>query len=354
MTIMKQRRGPSLELVRPGKAAPKKGPRVTSYDVAELAGVSQSAVSRCFKSGASVSKKMRARVMKAARELGYQPNAIARSLITRRSNLVGVILSDFTNLHYPEVLFELNQSFSNRGVHIMLFTLRRERDIDEIIEQVFQYRVDGVVLAATLLPRQIDAFEQRHIPLVFFNRNIQDNPVNSVCCDQIGGERMLINALVNAGHKSFGFIAGPDDSLVSVQRTTGARDRLRELGLDDMPVFQGDYSYESGLEGVKKLLLNHTPDAIICANDVMAMGCMDALRREYDMKIPDDISVVGFDGVAPALWSGYDLTTIRQPVKQMSEAAVEMIMARVDQPDTPPEMRVFSGQMCAGASARTA
>ena len=350
---MKPRQRPPLELVRPDKTAPQKGPRVTSYDVAALAGVSQSAVSRCFKPGASVSKKMRARVMKAARALGYQPNAIARSLITRRSNLAGVILSDFTNLHYPEVLFELNQSFSSRGVHIMLFTLRRERDIDEIIEQVFQYRVDGVVLAATLLPRQIDDFERRGIPLVCFNRNIQDKPVNSVCCDQIGGERMLVNALVNAGHKSFGFIAGPDDSLVSVQRTTGARDRLRELGFDDIPVAEGDYSYESGLKGVKKLV-RHKPDAIICANDVMAMGCMDALRREYNMEIPRDISVVGFDGVAPALWAGYDLTTIRQPVKQMSEAAVEMIMARVAQPDMPPEMRVFSGLLCAGASARTA
>ena len=350
---MKPRQRPPLELVQPDKTEPQKGPRVTSYDVAALAGVSQSAVSRCFKPGASVSKKMRARVMKAAQALGYQPNAIARSLITRRSNLAGVILSDFTNLHYPEVLFELNQSFSRRGVHIMLFTLRRERDIDEIIEQVFQYRVDGVVLAATLLPRQIDDFERRGIPLVFFNRNIQDKPVNSVCCDQIGGERMLVNALVNAGHKSFGFIAGPDDSLVSVQRTTGARDRLRELGLDNIPVAEGDYSYESGLAGVKKLV-KHKPDAIICANDVMAMGCMDALRREYNMDIPGDISVVGFDGVAPALWAGYDLTTIRQPVKQMSEAAVEMIMARVDQPDMPPEMRVFSGLLCAGASARTA
>ena len=351
---MKQRRGPSLELVHHNKSALKKGQRVTSYDVAELAGVSQSAVSRCFKPGASVSKKMRERVMKAARKLGYQPNAIARSLITRRSNLVGVILSDFTSLHYPEVLFELNQSFSNRGVHIMLFTLHRERDIDAIIEQIFQYRVDGVVLAATLLPQQIDYFEKRHIPLVLFNRNMRDKPVNSVCCDQIGGERMLVNALVNAGHKSFAFITGPDDSLVSVQRTTGARDRLRELGFDDIPVVRGDYTYQSGLEGIKSLLVNGAPDAIICANDVMAIGCMDALRREYKMAIPEDISVVGFDGIAPALWSGYNLTTIRQPVKQMSEAAVEMITARVAEPDTPPEMRVFSGVMYAGASARTA
>ncbi len=351
---MKQPRIPALELVRNPKPSANKGRRVTSYDVARLAGVSQSAVSRCFKPGASVSKEMRARVMQAARASGYQPNAIARSLITRRSHLVGVILSDFTNLHYPEVLFELNQGFSRRGVHVLLFTLRHERDVDEVIERVLQYQVDGVVVASTLSPQRIDYFAKRQIPLVFFNRSIRDRLVSSVCCDQAGGERLLVNALVNAGHKSFACLSGPDDSLVSIQRTTGARDRLHELGFDKIPIVQGDYTYESGQAGVRELIVNNRPDAVICANDVMAIGCMDTLRREYNMNIPEDISVVGFDGIAPALWSGYSLTTIRQPVRQMSAAAVGMIMDRVDRPDTPAEMRVFAGVMQGGSSARVA
>jgi len=351
---MKQTRRPPLQLVHGAKPPARKGQRVTSYDVAKLAGVSQSAVSRCFKPGASVSKKMRERVMKAADELGYQPNAIARSLITRRSNLVGVILSDFTNLHYPEVLFELNQGFSNRGVHILLFTLHRERDIDEIIQQVFQYQVDGVVVATTLSPEQIDRFEKRNLPLVFFNRTIQDRSVSSVCCDQEAGERLLVNGLVNSGHTSFGVISGPEDSLVSIQRTAGACDRLIDLGFENVPIVQGDYTYESGQEGIHKLIkkLDGDLDAVICANDVMAIGCIDALRKDFSLAVPDDISVVGFDGIAPAIWSGYNLTTIRQPVEQMSDAAVDMILARVEEPDKSPEMRVFSGEMRPGGSAQ--
>ncbi len=345
---------PSLKLVDGSKAFPQKGPRVTSYDVAKYAGVSQSAVSRCFKPGASVSKKMRDRVMKAVEEMGYQPNAIARSLITRRSNLVGVILSDFTSMHHPEVLFELNQSFSNRGEHILLFTVHQEREIDEMIELVFQYQVDGVVIATTLSPERIDWFEERNLPLVFFNCTIQDRSVSAVLCDQAAGERVLVNALVNAGHKSFGLISGPEDSLVSIQRTTGAWDHLGELGFDNVPVVQGDYTYESGLNGARELVsqCKGKLDAIICANDVMAIGCMDTLRKEFSLEIPDDISVVGFDGIAPAIWSGYNLTTIKQPMKEMSEAAANMLMDRVDNPDKAPEMRVFSGNMQNGSSAR--
>ena len=328
--------------------------KVTSYDVARYAGVSQSAVSRCFKPGASVSRKMRDRVMRAADKLGYQPNAIARSLITRRSNLVGVILSDFTNLHYPEVLFELNRCFSKHAVHILLFSLRQERDIEEIIQQVFQYQVDGVVVASTLSLEQIDRFENRGLPLVFFNRTIQDRTVNSVCCDQEAGERILVNSLVSAGHKSFGVISGPDDSLVSVQRTSGARDRLAGLGFEKVPIVQGDYTYESGQQGLRKLMERPEkgPDAVICANDVMAVGCMDTARAEFSLRVPDDISIVGFDGIAPTLWSGYNLTTIRQPVQSMAEATVEMVMERVNNPDKTPEMRVFSGELQPGSSAR--
>ncbi len=351
---MNQTRRPSLKLVDGSKAFPKKGPRVTSYDVALYAGVSQSTVSRCLKPGASVSPKMRERVMKAVKKMGYQPNAIARSLITRRSNLVGVILSDFTSMHHPEVLFELNQSFSNRGEQILLFTVHQERDIDEMIGQVFQYQVDGVVIATTLSPERVDWFEERNLPLVFFNSTIRDRSVCSVSCDQAAGERVLVNALINAGHKSFGVISGPQDSLVSIQRTEGAWDHLAELGFNNVPLVQGDYTYESGLRGARELVnqFKGKLDAIICANDMMAIGCMDTLRKEFSMVIPDDISVVGFDGVAQSIWSGYNLTTIKQPMKQMSEAAVDMVMDRVENPDKAPEMRVFTGVMQNGSSAR--
>ncbi len=332
------------------------GHRVTSYDVARRAGVSQSAVSRSFKPGASVSKKMRARVTKAAEELRYQPNLIARSLITRRSNMVAVVISQQTNLYYPEVLVQLSQRFSERGVRVLLFTLEHESDIDVMLDQIFQYQVDGVVEAARLSGEQIDLIEQRGIPFVFYNRSFKDRQVSSVCCDQAEGERWLVDRLVAAGHRSFGVISGPEDSAVSVERTQGALERLKELDVESVTVVPGDYSYESGANGLLELKsrLRKLPDAVVCANDVMAIGCIDAARYRSGIKVPEDLSVVGFDGVGPAQWESYDLTTVRQPVGRMTEAAVSMILERVEQPDVPAEKRTFSGILVDGGSARMA
>ncbi len=332
------------------------GHRVTSYDVARQAGVSQSAVSRCFKPGASVSKKMRARVMKAAEDLSYQPNAIARSLITRRSNMVAVVISQQTNLYYPEVLVQLSQRFSERGIRVLLFTLEHESDIDVLLDQIFQYQVDGVVEAARLSGEQTDLMERRGIPFVFYNRTLKDRRVNAVCCDQTEGERWLVNRLVEAGHASFGLISGPEDSAVSAERTQGALERLKELNIKLVTVVPGDYSYESGVAGLLELKsrLGKLPDAVVCANDVMAIGCMDAARHRLGVKVPEDLSVVGFDGVGPARWESYDLTTVRQPVRRMTEAAVSMILERIEQPDLPPEKRTFSGILVDGGSARIA
>ncbi len=337
----------------PGKTS---GPprRVTSYDVARHAGVSQSAVSRCFKPGASVSKKMRARVMKSARELGYQPNAIARSLITRRSNMVAVVISQQTTLYYPEILVELSQRLSARGERVLLFTLEHESDIDLMLDQVLQYQVDGMIIAARLSGTQIDAIESRAVPFVFYNRSFRDRQINAVCCDQTEGERWLVNRLVAARHDSFAIISGPEDSAVSMERTQGALERLRELDVGEVAVEEGDYGYASGRRGLHRLMdrLGRLPAAIICANDVMAIGCLDAARHDFGLQVPGELSVVGFDGVGPARWSSYNLTTVRQPVRRMTDAAVSMILERVESPELRPEKRIFSGIMVEGGSAR--
>lgn len=342
----------------PGKALPTRstfelpaGP-VTSYDVAMRAGVSQSAVSRCFKPGASASKRMRDRVMKAAVELGYQPNAIARSLITKRSGMVAVIISNLTNLYYPEVLSELTQRFSERGTRVLLFTLQRESEIDEILEQVWRYRVDGVVAAARLSHEQVQEFERHRIPFVFYNRYFQDHPVNAVCCDQEGGARLLVNRLHAAGHRRYAIIGGPPDSVVGVERTRGAQTRLKQLGIVDVPVVHGDYGYERGGAALRELMKCERFDAIMSANDVTALGAMDAARFEFGLKVPEQLSIVGYDGVGPASWTSYRLTTIRQPVRRMTEAAVSMLMDRIETTGLPPEKRVFAGILLDGGSAR--
>ena len=292
--------------------------------------------------------------MKAAETLRYQPNAIARGLITRRSNLVAVIISNLTNLYYPEVLSQLSQQLSERSIRLLLFTLERESGIDQMLEQIWQFRVDGAIVAARLSPGQIESFKERRVPLVLYNRSYEDQPVSSVCCDQGEAARALVNRLHAAGHMRFGIVSGPPDSVVGEQRTDAAMRRLRDLSHRNIHLVPGNYGYDSGVAAMHALVSHFgtAPDAVICANDVMALGCMDASRRVFGLEVPRDISIVGFDGVGPAGWLSYRLTTVRQPVQRMAEAAVSMLVEQIEDTQLPPEKRMFSGILIEGASAR--
>jgi len=325
----------------------------TSYDVAQRAGVSQSAVSRCFRPGSSISAKTRARVIAAARELGYHPNAMASGLITKRSNLVAVVISNLTNLYYPEVLAELTRRLSDRGIRVLLFALQAESDVDAMLDQVWRYRVDGAIVAARLAPEQLREFAKRGVPVVLYNRFGEGEAVSSVCCDSVGGERQLVERLVAAGHKSFGVISGPPDSYVSQERVQGAIQRLKELG-HKADIVDGKFDYDSGGQGLRELrvLTGDRLDALICANDLMAIGAIDCARTEFELSIPGDLSIVGFDGVAPASWASYRLSTVRQPVRRMTEAAVMMVIERIEDLSLSPEVRTFAGRLVEGGSAR--
>jgi DNA-binding LacI/PurR family transcriptional regulator len=328
--------------------------RATSYDVAKLARVSQSAVSRVFQDGASASKAMRNRVMAAANKLGYRPNAIARGLITQRSNMVGVVISKVTNLYYPEVLVRLTQRFSEHGMRVLLFALEHEGDTDTVLEQMLQFRVDGILTAAMFTPEQLKTVDNAHIPVVFYNRTSQDQLVSSVRCDQEEGERWLVDELVNAGHKTFGIVAGPPDSVVGIDRKMGALNELSRMGITDIITVSGDFGYETGRECFAQLVEKRgsPPDAVIAANDVMAIGCIDEAREAFGLDVPKDISIVGFDGVGQARYAAYDLTTVRQPVQRMTQSAASMLIERVENPDLSPEKRSFSGMLIRGGSAR--
>jgi len=328
--------------------------QATSYDVARLAGVSQSAVSRVFKSGASASAKMRKRVLAAASEIGYRPNAIARGLITQRSNMVGVVISRMTNLYYPELLVQLTQAFSERGIRVLLFTLEHESEISVVREQTLQCQVDGIVTAAMLTPAQLDMLSAAGIPVVLYNRQAEHGQAAAVRCDQETGEAWLVAQLIAAGHKRFAIISGPQDSTVSMERTGGALRHLSDLGITDVTVVAGDYSYDSGHQGLLEIhrRLRTLPDAIIAANDAMAIGCIDAARQELGVEVPESLSVVGFDGIGASRYAAYRLTTVQQPVARMTNATVEMLLQRIAQPDFGHEQRVFQGAPVRGHSAR--
>jgi len=334
------------------EGGPRTGRRATSYDVARLAGVSQSAVSRCFAPGGSISAATRERILRAAAELGYRPNALAQGLISRRTHLVAVILSTGTALHYPEVLAELSRRLTERDLRMLLFTLDHEGDVEAMLDQVWRHSVDGAVCAAKLTDDQVRRFGDHGVPLVLYNRAGGRVPAASIACDSVTGTRDLVDRLLAAGHQRFGVVAGPADSYVGEERRRAALGRLAEAGIEDVPVVRGDFGHASGEAALAALLEQHDEyDAVVCVSDVMAIGVVDA-ARDRGLRVPDDLSVVGFDGSDPAGWGGYRLTSVRQPVRRMTRAAVEMLMERVENPDLPAERRLFDGQFVEGRSAR--
>jgi len=293
--------------------------------------------------------------MRAARALGYQPNAIARSLITQRTHLVGVVMSDFTNQYYPEVLFELNHALAADGIHVLLFTRGRDLSMDQVFEQLWQYRVDGVIAAVELDDQQISSFENSAIPLVLLNHVDASGIASSVCCDQAAGERVLVEGLVAAGHRAFGILTGPPESSVGQKRAASARDCLEHHGITDIRMVPGDYRYASGAQGMRALAAEGgPPDAVICANDVMAIGAIDVARDELGLSIPDNISIVGFDGIAPGQWRAYQLSTVEQPIRAMARAAAQIIFERIADASLAAETRYFKGNLKLGRSARIA
>ncbi|WP_028102752.1 LacI family DNA-binding transcriptional regulator [Pseudoduganella violaceinigra] len=346
---------PAVPLAEQKAIILREGRRVTSYDVALVAGVSQSAVSRCFKPGASFSKATYARVMKAAESLEYIPNAAARSLITRRTNVIAIVVSHSSLLYDPAALSELSQQLNRRGKRALLFTMQHEGEIESILTDVWQFQVDGVIAASRLSEAHVAEFKRRKVPLVVFNRHLRDIEVNTVLCDQYEASRALVTRLAAAGHRQFALIGGPEQNSVAIERLRGALDRIEELGLPPAPVFHGRFDYNSGVAGLHELIarIGAVPDAVICGNDPMAMGCVDAARQHLHIDVPSQMSVVGCDAVEGSNWLSYELTTLRQPLHRMAVATADLICKLIEAEGfMEPEKRVFAAQFVEGETAR--
>ena len=308
--------------------APRKATsQITAEDVARELGVSQSTISRAFSMTASISEKMKLRVLETANALGYQPNVIARSLITRRTNIVAIVMANLVDPFYPVVLDALAQQIQSRGFQTLLFVPSLDQDVDDVLPKLLQYQVDAVVLtSATLSSAMARVCAERKMPLVLFNRYVPGLEVHAVSCDNVAGGRRVAEFLRDLGHVRPAFVSGEAEATTNRDRRRGFVSRLSELGVRTcMQEEGGQYSYEAGYNATKRLLRQHKrPDAIFYASDVMAFGGMDMLRQA-GVRIPEDTSVVGYDDVPLAAWHGYNLTTIRQPIRQMVEASVEML-----------------------------
>jgi DNA-binding LacI/PurR family transcriptional regulator len=332
----------------------KKSPNsVSSIDVAQLAGVSQAAVSRTYTPGASVSDKTRNKVLAAAEQLGYQPNIIARSLSRRSTRLVGIVMAKIGDPFYAKMLAVFSRKLQEKGYWSLLLNINDDLGLKDALPQAMQYQVDGIVLtSATLTSTMASKCTAAGVPQVMFNRFSWDVAVNAVGCDHAGGARMLADLLVKAGHKRFAYISGEEESSTNREREKGFKERLADFGHGLYARESGDYSYESGFTAAGKLLsANERPDALFCANDLMAIGAIDQ-ARSLGLQVPGDLSVVGFDDIAMAGWSRYSLTTISQPVDRLVAATVDVLINAIESPENERVIKVIPGRLVLRDSAR--
>jgi len=326
---------------------------VTSSDVAQLANVSQSAVSRTFTEGASVSEETREKVLTAARTLGYRPNKLARSLISGRSHIVGLVVAYLENHFYPIVIEQLSRALQAHGYHVLLFMSEPGKQ-DEVIQEILQYQIDGVVLASVTLSSHIaEECAQLGVPLVLFNRYIPDAHASSIISNNISGGRQLARFLTDNGHQRIAYIAGLENSSTNVEREQGFREGLAEAGLELWQYAVGNYVSEEAAVATRSMLKKgELPDAVFVANDHMAFTVMDVMRSEFKLSIPDDISVVGYDNVPEAAWPAYNLTTFEQPLDVMISDTVDILLEQMECKEVIAEQRVAEGRLILRESAR--
>ncbi|MDL1901982.1 substrate-binding domain-containing protein [Anaerolineae bacterium CFX9] len=328
--------------------------KVTSIEVARRAGVSQSTVSRVFSSGSlNVSSRARQQVLKAAQELGYQPNAIARMMSTRQTHIVGILMATITSPFYPYVLEKFLRELQAIDRQVLLFTASDNQSIDDLLPLALQYQVDALIITSATLSSEAAAASLRSgTPVILFNRATNEPNVSAVCADNLAGGRLAADVLLDSGHQRPGFVAGLQDTSTSQDRERGFIVRLRERGCTRVQRAQGHYTYESGYAAATDLLERaEPPDALFCANDIMALGAIDAIRA-HGLRVGQDISVIGFDDIPMAAWGAYQLTTISQEVDTMIQRTIALMLDRIEKPDAPARIEHVSGRLILRTSVR--
>ena len=330
-------------------------PIPTAEIISAIAGVSKSTVSRALKGNKRISAKTRRRVMQIAEEMGYMPNAIARSLVTRESGLIGYVIGQTENLFYQEQVEKIVRVASDCGVQLVLFQVPKNGDITEILPKMLQYRLDGcVIIASVPMSSQAVATCARYrMPIVLLNRLAPRTSASSVLCANVEGGRQIADFLIAGGHKRIAFIGGRANSPISKDREAGFIEVLASAEQKLYASATGDFTFEGGYAATRSLVeARKRPDAIFAASDMMAFGALDAIR-DAGLRAPDDVSVVGFDGARSGAWPAYNLTTIVQPVEAMFLRAVAIFKSRKTGATSPPAETVFiQGEFLVRGSAR--
>ncbi|PXY21392.1 LacI family DNA-binding transcriptional regulator [Prauserella muralis] len=306
-------------------------PRPTMEDVAVRAGVSRALVSLVFKDSPKVSEQRRAAVLAAAEELGYQPHVMARALASRTSTVLGVLVSDLRNAFFAEVIEGLDSAAREAGFELVLNTGSRSPSREKAaLHSLLSFHPAGVVLLSPVLPAATIEQAARKCPTVLVSRSSRLSTVDTVNDDGVAGARLAVEHLVALGHRRIAHLDGGSATTAAARRR-GYRQAMQAHGLTPL-VVASEHTDTAGEKSVHQLLgstrREQWPTALVAGNDFNAFGAMSALEEE-GLRIPEDISVVGYDNTSLAALKRVSLTTVDQPRMEMGRLAVEALLERV-------------------------
>lgn len=321
---------------------------VTGRDVARLAGVSQTTVSRAFRNDPRVSEETYQRIRQAAETLRYSPNIVARTLLTGSSKTVAIVVPDVSNVVNPQFIRAAQEEFAGEGYDSLLINLGPDDGLRQV-ESLAQRMVEGVLVAAASDRKGalIAAIDRQSLPVTLAIRGTDSAAVDSYTADDAAGCEAAAELFHRGGHTRVALISGPEDTTSGRNRALFFRAALAERGivLHDESIRHGDYSFQSGAAAASSLMATvRPPTAIFCASDGMAFGALDALLSA-GIRVPRDVSVIGFDDTPMASWAMIGLTTIRQPVVEMTRVAVRRLLQRMRGWDGPAEQVEFPVEM---------
>lgn len=318
----------------------------TSRDVARLAGVSQATVSRALTSSSTVAPATRAKVLAAMTQLGYVPHAGAKAMKTRRTNTIGVVVADLSNVFYTQLLDELTRVLDHSGNRVVIWNTSENKQTNAL-KAIQESAVDGVVFTtATASSVELAAAVDRRSPVVLINREVDGVGCDTVVSDNEAGGAKVAEFLVRHDRTDAALLGGIPDATTSRDRMHGFSSRMAALGhaVPEHMTFRADFSHDVATSVTHKLLSRaDRPRAIFCVNDYMAFGAVDALR-ELGVS-SEECWVVGYDDVEMASWESFNLTTVRQPIKEMAAAGVTLLLERIQQPTLPPRRIVYSSTL---------
>lgn len=330
-----------------------KSVRPTLKDVADATGVTLATASRALNGAYGVHPDTRKRVLEAAAQLDYKANRFARSLVTGRSNVIGLIISDIRNSYFAEVARGAEDAAYAAGMDVLLCN----SDVDSnkqmhYINSFIEKRVDGIIMnsVATLTREEQDYIAASGIPVVLLHRSADDTLFSTVCADNERGGKLMAECLLAHGHRNIVHFTGPRNHSNLATRTKGFLEGLRQAGKVEASVIHGLHTLEGGYQMAKSLLRTHSKvTAISTANDTVAFGVIKA-AMEIGIRIPEDISLIGFDDVELAALVHPPLTTVRQPKYEMGAAALEIVVKLANGKHRVPEHRVLGVELLERAS----